>query len=146
MKIKIKIEKKHIFLLGILVFTLAGVLLVNAVVLPGQWHNGDKVWIKSTDNNEKTLQKAIDDKDLTKKPTRLVITHSNEYSWNGNLEKEYVLGDYDVCFLEKISGTGNIGCNVYKNSLDHLFYINFPAVIRQGTSTCRAQCWKFEVA
>ena len=46
MKIKIKIEKKHIFLLGILVFTLAGVLLVNAVVVyPSQWHNGDKVLV-----------------------------------------------------------------------------------------------------
>lgn len=145
MKIKIKIEKKHIFLLGTLAFILAGVLLVNAIVLPSQYHYDNRILIKSTDNTEKSLQDAIADGDLTKKQTRLVITHSIDYSWNQNTRTENILGNYDVCFLEKISGTSNsnVGCNVYSSS--GTFYLEFPAVPRFGTSTCRAQCWKFEV-
>src|SRR3989338_613494 len=151
MKIKIKIEKKHIFLLGILVFTLAGVLLVNAVVVyPSQWHNGDKVLVdvqKITGivSDEKTLQKAIDDGDLTKKQTRLVIT-SFDFPSNALAESKVVIGDgsYDVCFLEKVSFNNGLSlCDIIKEG--GVFKMHMKNLLGSTTS-CRAQCWKFEAA
>ena len=150
MKIKIKIEKKHAFLLGILTIVLAGVLLINAVtyptynsnLAPDNGHGGDRIWIRSTDNTEKTLQAAITQGDLTKKKTQLVITHSADYSCSANTCPEINLGpDNYVCFLEEVSGTGNIGCDVYK--LSGTYRLDFPSLRRNGVSTCRAQCWKF---
>lgn len=153
MKIKIKIEKKHIFLLGILTFILAGVLLVNAVMAPGdypsQYHNGDRVLvdvqkITRTSPDEKSLQNAISDGDLTKKQTRLVIT-SFEFSWNfmGETTSTIGMGDYDVCFLEKFSFNKGLSlCDIIKEN--DLFKMHIKNLFG-ATTSCRAQCWKFEV-
>jgi len=143
-EVSFNLDKKHfyIFLGGI--FIVFGIILVNAYTFPTNFwgHGGDRIWIRSTDNTEKTLQAAITQGDLTKKKTQLVITHSADYSCSANTCPEINLGpDNYVCFLEEVSGTGNIGCDVYK--LSGTYRLDFPSLRRNGVSTCRAQCWKF---